>query len=1341
VADASGNWSVTASGVAAGSGIVFTADQVDVAGNVSVVHSAGLTVTIDRTASTAPSVPDLIVGSDSGSSNSDNITNVAVPTFSGTAEAGATITLYDGAVQVGTAQADVGGAWSITSATLGQGAHSLSATATDAAGNVSAASAALNVTVDTAAAAPAAPDLAAGSDSGSSNTDNITNAANPVFTGGGAEAGATVRLYAGATQVGSAVADASGNWSVTASGVAAGSGIVFTADQVDVAGNISAVHSAGLTVTIDRTAPTAPSVPDLIVGSDSGVANTDNITNIAAPTFSGTAEAGATITLYDGAVQVGTAQANAGGAWSITSATLGQGAHSLSATATDAAGNVSAASAALTVTIDTAAAAPAGPDLVASSDSGASNTDNITNAANPVFTGGGAEAGATVRLYAGATQVGSAVADASGNWSVTASGVAAGSGIVFTADQVDVAGNVSAVHSAGLTVTIDRTAPTAPSVPDLVVGSDSGASNTDNITNVAAPTFSGTAEAGATINLYDGAVQVGTAQADAGGAWSITSATLGQGAHSLSATATDAAGNVSAASAALSVTIDTAAAAPAAPDLAAGSDSGSSNTDNITNAANPVFTGSGAEAGATVRLYAGATQVGSAVADASGNWSVTASGVAAGSGIVFTADQVDVAGNVSTVHSAGLTVTIDRTAPTAPSVPDLIVGSDSGASNTDNITNVAVPTFSGTAEAGVTVILYDGVTQVGTAQANAGGAWSITSATLGQGAHSLSATATDAAGNVSVVSASLAVTIDTAAAAPAAPDLAAGSDSGSSNTDNITNAANPVFTGGGAEAGATVRLYAGAVQVGSALADASGNWSVTASGVAAGSGIVFTADQVDVAGNASAVHSAGLTVTIDRTPPVITISAPSLTSNNTPTISGTGEAGGSVDILRNGTVIGSTVVNGSGAWSYGSAYLTDSSYTFSARETDVAGNTGSSGNVNVTVDTTPPIITITGPSITKSHTPTLSGTGEVGGGVDILLNGTVVASTVVNGSGAWSYSSAYLVDSSYTFSARERDVAGNIGSSGNVSVTVDTTPPTVTITGPSITKSHTPTLSGTGEAGGTVLVYEGPTYLGRAIVDSSGTWSLASGFSFADGIHSNIFASEGDAVNNLGVSSGITVTVDSVAPVVTITGPSITKSHTPTLSGTGEAGGTVLVYEGVTYLGRTIVDSSGAWSLASGFSFADGVHSNIFASEGDVANNLGVSSGIAVTVDSIAPTSSLTTTATTVSSNSLVNYALTFSESVANVSAGDFTVNGGSISSISGSGGSYIVSVLSGTTGGTLGLSLNANTDIVDAAGNVSIGASANGVTISIQNTAPFIESFIILGCCGLIMLDTSIGG
>ena len=95
------------------------------------------------------------------------------PTFTGTAEANATVTLFDGATSVGSGQADASGLWSVTTSALAAGGHAISAKATDLAGNVSAASGALSVTIDTAApVTPSVPDLAAASDSGASDTDN-----------------------------------------------------------------------------------------------------------------------------------------------------------------------------------------------------------------------------------------------------------------------------------------------------------------------------------------------------------------------------------------------------------------------------------------------------------------------------------------------------------------------------------------------------------------------------------------------------------------------------------------------------------------------------------------------------------------------------------------------------------------------------------------------------------------------------------------------------------------------------------------------------------------------------------------------------------------------------------------------------------------------------------------------------------------------------------------------------------------------------------------------------------------------------------------------------------------
>lgn len=210
------------------------------------------------------------------------------------------------------------------------------------------------------------------------------------------------------------------------------------------------------------------------------------------------------------------------------------------------------------IVIDTTApAAPSTPDLASASDSGISSTDNITNATTPTFTGT-AESGSTVRLYDtdGITVLGSAVATG-GSWAIASSNLSQGTHIV-TARATDAAGNVGAA-STGLSVTIDTLAPAAPSAPDLASASDTGVSNSDNITTDTTPTVSGTAEAGATVTLYDtdGTTVLGTGIAT-GGNWSITSSALAAGTHTLTTTATDAAGNVSGASAGLAVSIVTA---------------------------------------------------------------------------------------------------------------------------------------------------------------------------------------------------------------------------------------------------------------------------------------------------------------------------------------------------------------------------------------------------------------------------------------------------------------------------------------------------------------------------------------------------------------------------------------------------------------------------------------------------------------------------------------------------------------------------------------------------------------------------------------------------------------
>src|SRR6185369_16745980 len=148
--------------------------------------------------------------------------------------------------------------------------------------------------------------------------------------------------------------------------------------------------------------PAAPTIASF--SSDSGTVG-DNITNDNTLTLTGTAEANATVKVYDGATLLGSAIANGSGAWTYTSAALANGLHSLTATATDVAGNTGVASSALNVTIDSTA--PAAPSIASfSSDSGTVG-DNITND-NTLTLTGTAEANATVKVYDGATLLGTA---------------------------------------------------------------------------------------------------------------------------------------------------------------------------------------------------------------------------------------------------------------------------------------------------------------------------------------------------------------------------------------------------------------------------------------------------------------------------------------------------------------------------------------------------------------------------------------------------------------------------------------------------------------------------------------------------------------------------------------------------------------------------------------------------------------------------------------------------------------------------------------------------------------------------------------------------------------------
>ncbi|WP_156944260.1 Ig-like domain-containing protein [Bradyrhizobium sp. Ec3.3] len=274
----------------------------------------------------------------------------------------------------------------------------------------------------------AVPTISATNDSGSivSGLINI----NHLTLTGQAEAGVTVEVFDGTNQIGMAIADGNGSWSFATETLVEGAH-AFAAAAMDGVGNLSAL-SAGVNVTIDTIAPTAPKVASF--SPDSNVAG-DGVTNVNRVILTGTADAGSTVQVFDGGTSIGTAVADTNGAWSFATGTLVDGNHTFTGRAADAAGNVSASSGALNVTVDTRA--PVAPVM----------TSGAPAASNAIIVSGTAEAGSTVRLYEGSTLLGTGVAAVSGAWSVTTGSLTAGQHS-FTATATDIAGNLSQLSNA-----------------------------------------------------------------------------------------------------------------------------------------------------------------------------------------------------------------------------------------------------------------------------------------------------------------------------------------------------------------------------------------------------------------------------------------------------------------------------------------------------------------------------------------------------------------------------------------------------------------------------------------------------------------------------------------------------------------------------------------------------------------------------------------------------------------------------------------------------------------------------------------------------------------------------
>lgn len=548
---------------------------------------------------------------------------------------------------------------------------------------------------------------------------------------------------------------------------------------------------------------------------------------------------------------------------------------------------------------------------------------------------------ATITIKNGDIILGTVTTTSNQIWSFTPS-VALNDGIYnITLVAIDSASN-KGYYTAPTTMKIDTTPPTVTSV------------TLPTLTNDATPTITGTSEVGALITIKNGNEVLGTTTTNSDGIWSFTpSVSLTDGSYALSISATDTILNTSVPITTTSFSVDTTLPTITANTLLVSNDKAiqvitendlnsptpptipdsSSTIIEITSDNLPTFSGK-SEVGALITIKNGATTLGTTTTDSNGNWEFTPTTVLSDGGHTINISSIDLVGNES-ASTIEKNIIIDTTAPvisfssestvTPPSIP-----TNSTQNEISVISNSATPTISGVSEAGATITVYNGTTQIGTTTVGSDGSWSFTpSTTLGDGSYNLHFKVSDSFGNLNENIATASVLIDTIV--PAKLDVSLTQDTGILNIDNITSN------------GTLSILHHESNSVLEYSRDGGITWSSTYQ-VVQGENTIYVR-QRDSAGNISEISH--ISYIYDNVAPIISINSSQITLN---AISGISNDLSQVKVIFNGTEYTSEVTNG--VWQVipnMTQSLTNGEHTLALYTQDLAGN---SATQSLTVATT-----------------------------------------------------------------------------------------------------------------------------------------------------------------------------------------------------------------------------------------------------------------------------------------------------------------------------------------------------------------------------------------------------